>query len=114
MAAEQDTKEHYASQASEIERQQSWHVDRTIPLVLIFGIFIQTAGAFWWASSQTEINRAQDDKLMVLTETLTRLTENLADRNERLAKLEAIGAMVNQKVDVLVDKIQGSKMGGGG
>lgn len=89
----------------EDQEQEKWHVDRAIPLVLIFGIMIQTAGAFWWASSQTAINTQQDQQITALTMTLTRLAENLTERNERLAKLEAIGDMVNKKVDAVVSKL---------
>ncbi len=31
----------------------AWHLDRRVPLALIFAILTQTAGAFWWASSIT-------------------------------------------------------------
>lgn len=96
-----DRKHHYISVEDEAARLRSWHVDRTIPLVLIFTIFVQTAGAFWWASSQTAINNAQDDKIVALTTTLTRLADNLADRNERLARMEAIGEATNNKIETL-------------
>jgi hypothetical protein len=104
-ATESQQEQQRAEHAAEVTRQQSWHVDRTIPLVLIFGIMVQTAGAFWWASSQTAINSQQDAQIVSLTVTLTRLAENLTERNERLAKLEAIGDMVNRKVDALTAKL---------
>jgi hypothetical protein len=74
---------------------------------LIFGILVQTAGAFWWASAQTAINNQQDAQIVSMTQSLTRLAENLSERNERLAKLEAIGDMVNHKIDVLVARVDG-------
>jgi hypothetical protein len=86
--------------------EEKWHVDRAIPLVLILGIFVQTAGAFWWASSQTAINANQDAQITSLTMTLTRLADNLTERNERLARLEAIGETVSRKVDALVATVE--------
>ncbi len=35
----------------EPENDKAWHLDRRVPLALIFAILVQTAGAFWWASS---------------------------------------------------------------
>ena len=35
-------------------RQPDWKIDHTIPIFLLFAIFIQTAGAFWWASAVTQ------------------------------------------------------------
>lgn len=33
---------------------ESWHVDKKIPLALIIAILVQTGTAFWWASSVSE------------------------------------------------------------
>jgi hypothetical protein len=30
--------------------KESWHLSKSVPISLIFAIFIQTAGVFWWAS----------------------------------------------------------------
>lgn len=35
------------------KRETHWHVDRRVPVALLFGIFIQTATAIWWASGVT-------------------------------------------------------------
>jgi hypothetical protein len=32
----------------------SWHLDKRVPLALIFTILVQTAMGFWWASGLTE------------------------------------------------------------
>jgi len=34
-----------------IKSDSQWHLDRRVPLALIATLFIQTAGAFWWASN---------------------------------------------------------------
>ena len=34
--------------------QEHWHLRKEIPVALIFAIFVQTAGALWWAASMTE------------------------------------------------------------
>lgn len=34
--------------------EETWHLDKKVPLALIIVIVIQTAGAIWWASKVTE------------------------------------------------------------
>lgn len=34
--------------------QDSWHLDRRVPVAIIVVILIQTSGAVWWASSMSE------------------------------------------------------------
>jgi len=35
----------------EMEYNGEWHLNKSVPIALIFAIFIQTAGAIWWAST---------------------------------------------------------------
>lgn len=32
----------------------AWHLDKKVPLALLFAILVQTAMGFWWASGLTE------------------------------------------------------------
>lgn len=32
---------------------ESWHVGKEIPLAMLFAIFLQTAGAIWWAATMS-------------------------------------------------------------
>ncbi len=58
-----------------MEYNGEWHLNKSVPIALIFAIFIQTAGAIWWASSinakvdeldrsisQTNVNQADDNR----------------------------------------------------
>lgn len=38
---------------SQPQRDERWHVGKEIPLVLIFMLFVQTAGWIWWAATQS-------------------------------------------------------------
>jgi hypothetical protein len=37
-------------EAGEPYEKRGWHVSREIPIMLIFGIFMQTGGLVWWLS----------------------------------------------------------------
>lgn len=34
--------------------EQQWHLDKRVPVAIIFAIFIQSMGGIWWASSLNE------------------------------------------------------------
>lgn len=54
-----------------------WHVDRKIPLALIFTIFIQTGGVVWWGAS-----------ISARIETLEKRADSAAPQGDRLTRVE--------------------------
>lgn len=54
-----------------------WHLDKRVPIALIFTIIVQTAGLVWWASSLTE-----------RVNTLERRADASAPQAERITRLE--------------------------
>lgn len=65
---------------SEEKNDSQWHLDKRIPLALIFAILVQTATGFWWASgidSQVSRNTAQIDRMHTIEQTLARIDERL-------------------------------------
>lgn len=34
-------------------KKESWHVGKEIPIAMLFAIFLQTAGAIWWAATMS-------------------------------------------------------------
>ena len=86
---------------------EKWHLDRRVPLALIFAIFVQTATAFWWASgmsyslsnAQTAIKTIQDDAKGVAgrLDRMTVLETELKFVNETLRRLETAIDRLGQK-----------------
>lgn len=54
-----------------------WHVDRRVPIALIFAMCIQTAGIVWWGATTSE-------KVSVLKERL----DAIAPQADRLTRVE--------------------------
>jgi hypothetical protein len=54
-----------------------WHLDKRVPIALIFTIIVQTAGLVWWASSLTE-----------RVNTLERRADASAPQADRITRLE--------------------------
>lgn len=42
--------------------REPWHLDKRVPVALIFAILLQTGTAFWWAASiQERVGNAEQD-----------------------------------------------------
>jgi len=76
------------------DRDEHWHLDKRVPIALMFAIFVQTAGAFWWASdissrvTRLEVDASASSKI-----------------SERVAKLEVI----SQRLEKLVDRLESKR-----
>ena len=81
----------------------SWHVDRNIPISLLFAMLIQTAGIVWWASDQTSINQAQAKDIVEISAKLDAASEIAHDRNIRITKLEMGIDSANKKIDEVLN-----------
>jgi len=76
------------------EDDNSWHLDKRVPISLIFAIFLQTAGAFWFASD--------------LSVRVTNLEKNQEDSKgvvERIVKLETILVRLERTLDKIERKM---------
>jgi len=84
--------------------EEPWHLDKRVPVALIFAIFAQTAGAIWWAAninSRVENNTAlidrverQQDNMRTLAQTqavqLGRIEEQLAALRGDIGRLVVV------------------------
>lgn len=59
----------------------AWHLDKKVPLAMIFAILVQTAGAFWWASNQ-------DARLAMVERQLQQASPQAASSVERIIRVE--------------------------
>lgn len=80
------------------ERRGSWVIDKHIPLALIFAIFLQTAGAFWWAS---RVQATVENNNMRITR-LESVSIDIARLSERQVRLE----VQNENVEKILGRIE--------
>ena len=76
--------------------EESWQIDRHIPLALIVTIILQTAAAVWWASSLNnrvsqlesfhEQSRPQESRLVIVEQRLGFIQETLKRIEDKLNK----------------------------
>lgn len=90
---------------------RQWHLDKRVPIALIFAIFMQSAAAVWWAAGINErmdqIERRQEAaslrsqdadvaiaeqsrKIAVLTEAVANTNRNLERMNGEIANTNAL------------------------
>ena len=93
---------------------EQWHLDKRVPVAIIFAILIQSAGGVWWASAMNErmsqverrlegfASRSQETERQVDQQgreigVLTTEIKNLTRQLERLyAQGEATNALLRQ------------------
>lgn len=72
---------------------RSWHLDRKVPISLIFAILVQTGGFFWWAASATERLTALEKKADLFapqSDRLTRVETKLEAVQEGVSEIKFI------------------------
>jgi hypothetical protein len=82
--------------------QEAWHLDKKVPIALIFTMAIQTVGVIWWAASLSTRVDHQERQIVSLVaaeqqtkqearrigEWLSRVDERIAAQTEMLRRLE--------------------------
>lgn len=79
---------------------KKWHLDRRLPVALLFTILLQTCGVVWWASGQEKDNRFQDQAIAELKARASESDHSRQDTDQRLARVEE---KLGSVVDVLRD-----------
>lgn len=67
----------------------SWHIDKRLPLALLFAIAVQTGTAIWWAATTSaRISNVETSVQYAITQRLNRIEDKLdrlieSNRNAR-------------------------------
>lgn len=86
-------------------KKESWHLDRRVPLALIFALLVQTAGIVWWAATLQAENEGQETRISRLEQQnaqSTVLGERLARLEERLEGVRSDTARIERLLRALV------------
>lgn len=87
-----------------------WHLDRRVPLALIFTLFIQTGGAIWWASGITAAQEAVVKSQVGLTTRVERLEAGRDEQSSRMVRVETqignVSDQVKDQRDLLLQILQ--------
>ena len=77
--------------------------DRHGALAVMFAIFVQTAGAIWWASAVTsQISYLREDAA-ARDAVISEMVKTVQNNSEHLAKIQAVQEIVVKVLDRLTD-----------
>lgn len=74
------------------KEDNNWHLDKKVPISLIFAILVQTAGFFWWAASTSEkvsVLKERLDAIAPQADRLTRVEVNIESIKDSLTEIKA-------------------------
>lgn len=72
--------------------ENSWHLDRKVPISLIAAIIMQTGGFFWWAATTSEkvsVLKERLDAIAPQADRLTRVEVNIESIKDSLTEIKA-------------------------
>lgn len=75
------------SMADKLARE-GWHLDKKVPLALIFAIAVQTGTAVWWVSAKNSDDTHRDERLARIESVQDKAGETQAKILEQLARLD--------------------------
>lgn len=78
--------------------REGWHLDKRVPLTLIFAIVLQTFGALWWASSVNE-------KLEAAIANNNLQNQRIVDLQNRVSSNDVENARILERIDSLVTTV---------
>ena len=69
-------------------QKEQWHLDKRVPVAIIFAIFMQTAGAIWWASSIQNRVSTNENSIARLTDSSEDLRDAVHEQAIQLGRIE--------------------------
>ncbi len=88
-----------------MQGDSQWHLDRRVPIALIFTLLMQTVAAVWWAATMSARVDALDRQINALNDNpsrILRVEERQQAISSRLARIEAIQRRMDSKLDKLL------------
>ena len=68
--------------------KEQWHLDKRVPVAIIFAIFMRTAGAIWWASSVQSRVLSNERRIARLTDSSEDLRAAVHEQAIQLGRIE--------------------------
>lgn len=84
---------------------EHWHLDKRVPIALIFAIALQSGGAIWWASSMSERMVQIERRQASAGDRSEAAEQRQADQGQRIAVLTEAVANTNRNLERLQGEI---------
>lgn len=82
-----------------MEEKEQWHLDKKVPIALIFAIVVQSFAAIWWAASVDARLTYAEDTVIKLTLNLDKTEDKANITNERMARVEGMLESIDSRLE---------------
>lgn len=85
-----------------------WHLDKRVPVALIFAIVVQTFGVAWWASQTSERLTQVEKRLEAFADRNERTDRQVDEQSRQIAVLTEQVANTNRNLESLKVELSGT------
>jgi type VI protein secretion system component VasK len=82
----------------------NWHLSKSVPLTLIFGLFVQGAAIVWTVSTMTSDIEVNASKIVEVQQRLGRLEDAVHGQAVSMARIDENIKSIRMLVEKMVDK----------
>lgn len=85
---------------------EQWHLDKRVPIALIFTLFIQSAAAIWWAASINERMSANEANITTIKADQSAANKELESQRTQVAVLVEQLGNTNNNLERLQSEVR--------
>ena len=89
-----------------MEDREQWHLDKRVPIALIFAILIQSVAAVWWAASISERVQHIEERQVEVRARASSIDAALTVQAQRSAVLAEAVSNTNTRLGELQDNLE--------
>ena len=84
--------------------EDSWHLSKSVPITLIFGLLVQGAAIVWTVSMMMSDIEANRDDIMSLQQRMARIETSVHEQAVALARIDENIKAIRSSVEKMADR----------
>ena len=84
--------------------EDSWHLSKSVPITLIFGLLVQGAAIVWTVSMMMSNIEANRDDIMSLQQRMARIETSVHEQAVSLARIDENIKAIRSSVEKMADR----------
>lgn len=84
--------------------EDSWHLSKSVPITLIFGLLVQGAAIVWTVSMMMSDIEANRDDIMSLQQRMARIETSVHEQAVSLARIDENIKAIRSSVEKMADR----------
>jgi Tfp pilus assembly protein PilO len=91
-------------QLLQLMSEDSWHLSKSVPITLIFGLLVQGAAIVWTVSMMMSDIEANRDDIMSLQQRMARIETSVHEQAVSLARIDENIKAIRSSVEKMADR----------